>query len=143
MIFVTEFLQKLYPFAYRLVFVLSFHQQHSYSKQSFIRSLPSPSPSCRRDYSRRRRFTVKQKSHTGLTRKHVTFNIMTFVWLFGALVRVCAIDYDHQENFWDLSLYGKVLKKYFVSVLARGVVDPTPALWLDPRKTRFGGTLGR
>ena len=30
------------------------------------------------------------------------------MWLFGALVRVCAIDYDPQEKFWDLALYGKV-----------------------------------
>ena len=39
--------------------------------------------------------------------------ILTFVWLFGALVRVCAIDYDPQENFWDLAVYGKVFKKIF------------------------------
>ena len=39
---------------------------------------------------------------------HVYSFYMTFVWLFGALVRVCAIDYDPQEIFWDLSLYGKV-----------------------------------
>ena len=36
----------------------------------------------------------------------------------------------------------RYLKKYFVSVLARGMVDPTPVLILDPAKTRFGGTLG-
>ena len=69
--------------------------------------------------------------------------ILTFVWLFGALVSMRAIDYDLQENFWDLAVYGKVFKKYFVSVLARGMVDPTPALILDPRKNRFSGTLGR
>ena len=34
--------------------------------------------------------------------------LLTFVWLFGALVSMRAIDYDLQENFWDLSLYGKV-----------------------------------
>ena len=28
-------------------------------------------------------------------------------------MRVCAIDYDPQENFWDLAVYGKVFKKIF------------------------------
>ena len=36
-----------------------------------------------------------------------------FVWLFGALVSMRAIDYDLQEKFWDLALYGKVFKKIF------------------------------
>ena len=35
------------------------------------------------------------------------------MWLFGALVRVGAIDYDPQEIFWDLAVYGKVFKKMF------------------------------
>ena len=38
---------------------------------------------------------------------------MTFVWLFGALVSMRAIDYDLQENFWDLAVYGKVFEKIF------------------------------
>ena len=67
---------------------------------------------------------------------------MTFVWLFGALVSMRAIDYDLQEIFWDLAVYGKVFKKYFVSVLARGMVDPAPALWLDPGNLALAGTLG-
>ena len=69
--------------------------------------------------------------------------IITFVWLFGALVRVGAIDYDPQEIFWDLALYGKVFKKCFMSVLARGMVDLTSDPRLDRAKNRFGGTLGR
>ena len=101
-----------------------------------------------KSYSRRRRFTVKQKSHTGGSRKHVTFILsssfcMTFVWLFGALVRVCAIDYDPQENFMTWLYMERYSKKYFMSVHHRGMVDPAPALWLDRAKTRFGGTLGR
>ena len=39
--------------------------------------------------------------------------ILTFVWLFEALVSMRAIDYDLQENFWDLTVYGKVFKKIF------------------------------
>ena len=41
------------------------------------------------------------------------FILLTFVWLFGALVSMRAIDYDLQENFWDLAVYGKVFKKIF------------------------------
>ena len=36
-----------------------------------------------------------------------------FVWLFEALVSMRAIDYDLQENFWDLTVSGKVFKKIF------------------------------
>ena len=39
--------------------------------------------------------------------------ILTFVWLFEALVSMRAIDYDLQEIFWDLAVYGKVFKKIF------------------------------
>ena len=79
-----------------------------------------------------------------MSRLFFFFFCITLVWLFGALVRVCAIDYDPQENFWDLAVYyGKVFKKKIVSVHHRGMVDPAPALWLDRAKTRFGGTLGR
>ena len=39
--------------------------------------------------------------------------ILTFVWLFGALVSMRAIDYDLQEIFWDLAVYEKVFKKIF------------------------------
>ena len=69
---------------------------------------------------------------------------MTFglVLLFGALVSMRAIDYDLQENFWDLTVYGKVFKKYFMSVLARGMVGLTSRLRLDPGNLSFPGTLG-
>ena len=65
------------------------------------------------------------------------------MWLFGALVSMRAVDYDLQEIFGDLAVCGKVLKKYFVSVLARGMVDLTSSLLLDPGNLVFAGTLGR
>ena len=53
-----------------------------------------------------------------------------------------AIDYDLQEFFWDLAVSEKVFKTYFVSVLARGMVDLTLNLILDPGNLVFAGTLG-
>ena len=44
---------------------------------------------------------------------YLFFILLTFVWLFGALVSMRAIDYDLQEIFWDLAVYGKVFKKIF------------------------------
>ena len=44
---------------------------------------------------------------------HVYLLFITFVWLFGALVSMRAIDHDLQEIFWDLAVYGKVFKKIF------------------------------
>ena len=67
---------------------------------------------------------------------------MTFVWLFGALVRVCAIDYDPQDFFGTWLYMERYLKKCFMGGPRRGMVDLTSGLWLDPPKTRFGGTLG-
>ena len=54
--------------------------------------------------------------------------------------------FDHlcgRSYYWEITVYGKVFKKYFMSVHHRGMVDPAPALWLDRAKTRFVGTLGR
>ena len=74
-----------------------------------------------------------------------SFLELMFVWLFGALVSMRAGHPDLQEIFWDLAVYGKVFKKMFHerAPLHRGMVDLTSGLWLDPPKTRFGGTLGR
>ena len=76
-----------------------------------------------------------------ISRYYYLFILLTFVWLFGALVSMRAIDYDLQEFFWDLTVHGKVFKKYFMSVLARGMVDLTLNLILDPGNLTFAGTL--
>ena len=68
--------------------------------------------------------------------RKVTFG---FVWLFGALVSMRAIDYDLQDFFGTCLYMERYLKKYFVSVLARGMVDPAPALWLDPGNLALAG----
>ena len=52
------------------------------------------------------------------------FIILTFVWLFGALVSMRAIDYDLQEIFWDLAGYQRAQILIFMSVLPREVGDP-------------------
>ena len=65
-----------------------------------------------------------------------------FVWLFGALVSMRAGHPDLQEIFWDLAVHRTCQKINFVSVHPRGMVDPSSDLALDPRKIRFGGTLG-
>ena len=64
------------------------------------------------------------------------------MWLFEALASMRAGHPNLQEIVWDLSLYRTCQKMNFVSVHPRGMVDPSSDLALDPRKIRFGGTLG-
>ena len=78
-----------------------------------------------------------------MSRLFIYLFLLTFVWLFGALVSMRAIDYDLQEFFWDLAVYGKVFKKCFMGVEGRGMVDLTSDPRLESGKIRFGGTLGR
>ena len=83
----------------------------------------------RNHLSRRRRFSMTAKSHHRYEKKHVRQEIYThryiiIAWPVGALDGLRSLTFGSPENFWEVSIHRKKIKKMFYERAPPGNIPP-------------------